>query len=431
MSTSTTATDLASLKDEIDLTSGMALVGNLVRPDKFIGTIPLGHLLRIAGDPVSAEDPKKLAMASEEDRVYAKVRATVQRAIEGNKRKNIPIFAEYIAEGIAGERGQGWSLPPITLYSQERLPVTPVSLGFGLKAHFMTVPYGWVVVVIDGETQYIAMRRLFMTPEAWGLSLDELRNMPVAVEFYHGLPQEAAEQIFHDRNTLEVKPNASVSMAMDTHDPGTRLVRYVMSKATVPLIASDDYQPIGTLVETSKRQVAASSGRWFLMTSMRALIVCTVTGPAGMAAKNSYLAPDLLPKIDESDMQSELLDITQSIFRRFADHFATHPSMLNRPATMAAVGVVASRCTSWYRGQNPLTRVGLIDLLSGINWSPEEQYWGGIGGKTSAKGLVTSGGPKESGRRIVHAIENPDSVEGRKIRGSIYTGGSTASAYSD
>lgn len=82
------------------------------RPDAVIGTMGLPTLLQLVPSPRTEEDTRALKYASGTLRRHAEVRALVQRMLKSTQKgRNVTSYAAYIASGVNGEYGSGWSTP--------------------------------------------------------------------------------------------------------------------------------------------------------------------------------------------------------------------------------------------------------------------------------------------------------------------------------
>lgn len=83
------------------------------RADAVIGTMSVPTLVQLVPSPRREEDVKTLKAASGGVRRHAQLRSLVQRALKSTQKgKNVGSYAEYIADGVKGEPGAGWSTPP-------------------------------------------------------------------------------------------------------------------------------------------------------------------------------------------------------------------------------------------------------------------------------------------------------------------------------
>ena len=93
-----------------------------VRENVAIGVVDMENLLYIVNDPMKVEqEAARDAKSGHELDGYARMRAEVQRVIgtaASPKSKNIASYADYISDGLSGEFGDAWSVPPVTLWCQ-------------------------------------------------------------------------------------------------------------------------------------------------------------------------------------------------------------------------------------------------------------------------------------------------------------------------
>jgi hypothetical protein len=108
--------------------------------------------------------------------------AVTNRSFDKPRMDNAGDYSGYIEAVETGKRIGG--TPAITLYHPATLDITD---------NGVLVPYGSVLVAIDGETQTEARFMLMGR-------LEESGNWPIAYTLYHGISPEAAQQILHDYN---------------------------------------------------------------------------------------------------------------------------------------------------------------------------------------------------------------------------------------
>ncbi|MFE8010533.1 hypothetical protein [Streptomyces sp. NPDC057418] len=152
-------------------------------------------------NPRREEDTKTLKAASGAVRRHAELRSLVQRALKSTQKgKNVGSYAEYIADGVKGELGAGWSTPPITFWHAGPLAALSDELLPGTGLRTLTITPGTAVVAIDGEPQTTAWHELYDDSEHFGLTYAELATVRVPFELYVDLSVADARQIFYDRN---------------------------------------------------------------------------------------------------------------------------------------------------------------------------------------------------------------------------------------
>ena len=96
---------------------GVQLTVTPFRRDAVIGTVGLPALLQLVPSPKLEEDKRAMKYSPGTMRRHAEIRSLVQRTLKATQKgKNVVGYARYIAAGINGEFGSGWSTPPITLW---------------------------------------------------------------------------------------------------------------------------------------------------------------------------------------------------------------------------------------------------------------------------------------------------------------------------
>ncbi|MFF2774567.1 DNA sulfur modification protein DndB [Streptomyces sp. NPDC058052] len=387
------------------------------RADAVVGTMSVPTLVQLVPSPRAEEDARKLKVASGLVRRHAELRSTVQRTLKSSQKgKNVGPYAEYIAGGLKGDLGAGWSTPPITLWHAGPLAALSDELVTGTGLRTLTIAPGTMVIAIDGETQTTAWHELYDNPEAYGLTYAELAQVRIPFELYVDLAPADARQIFYDRNVQGVAVAKNLAMSMDQRDFGTRLAHRVAESVKVEV--DGKLVPFARLVNASKRQVAQSDKEVITLSALRALVVTAVFGRSGLSRSAETVHEDELPRGVRPD-QVEIVVVP--LLTRFIDaHFEhlANRSALTAPAVLAGVGIAAHQVVPW---GDPATALGPDDLdrlLAGIRWEREAAYWDGVAAKAGTSGRLNfSGGVKDSGGRVADAILYPATEAGRKIRG--------------
>ncbi|WP_426367184.1 DNA sulfur modification protein DndB [Streptomyces sp. E-08] len=264
------------------------------RTDAVIGTMSVPALVQLVPSPRTEEDARRLKASSGLVRRHAELRSTVQRTLKSSQKgKNVGPYAEYIADGLKGDLGAGWSTPPITLWHAGPLAAIGDELVAGTGLRTLTVAAGTMVIAIDGETQTTAWHDLYDDPEAYGLTHAELAQVRIPFELYVDLAPADARQIFYDRNVQGVAVAKNLAMSMDQRDFGTRLAHRVAESVKVEL--DGKRVSFSQLVNASKRQVAQSDKEVVTLSALRALVVTTVYGRAGLSRSAETVHEDELP----------------------------------------------------------------------------------------------------------------------------------------
>ncbi|MEU6559098.1 DNA sulfur modification protein DndB [Nocardia nova] len=402
---------------------GVTLTAMPFRPTAVVGTIGLPTLLGMVHSPKREEDPRAMKYQDGATRRHAEIRALVQRMIKSTQKgKNVPEYAQYIAAGINGEFGDGWSTPPVTLWipadpeDEEPAVIVGEELVKGTGICNITVPSGTPVVAIDGETQVTALHELNDAPEIYGLTVRKLREVRIPFELYWNLQVEDARQVFYDRNVKGVPVAKNLAMSMDQRDFATQLAHRIAEKVYVQHDGAR--VQFSTLVQSRKRQLGKTDPEVITLSGLRALVVTTLLGRPGIqkssASVNEENLPDNVTVDEASDAVIGLLtQVLDDLFPYFAKR-----SAVSTPAVLAGLGVAGHQALPWAAGGTQITPAQFRDLLIDIQWDRKATYWDGIAGKATGKddGISFAGGVKDSGGRVAEAILYPDTQMGRKIR---------------
>jgi DNA sulfur modification protein DndB len=388
-----------------DPAEGTPLPTFVVDDTTCIGVMSVGHLLQAVPDPIASEKPERIA---EDPRLkrYGELRGEVQRLVEGAKAKNAKGYAEYLVEGYRGERPS--ITPPITLYHPDPLKV--VDLAPGVRA--VLLPYASFLTAIDGETQRIAL--------GYAAQMEpRILDKRVAFVLHHGKDERVARQGFYDLNTREVKPNAAVAISMDSQDPATKITRLLAEQCEV----------IRGRVNMRRRQLRKRDADMVTISALRTGVVTTLLGEPGLQVGSRPVAlPD---KIQFEELEAAVFRAWAPILDVLEDDLAPErrPEVLVcAPSILAGIGVLAHRTLPSpprRKETSSLTIEEVVERLDGVRWERQLEDedgnpvspWDGIAGKFTLGGRFSVGGPKEVGYAVAKALQEPDSPEGRQIRG--------------
>jgi DNA sulfur modification protein DndB len=372
-----------------------------------VAVMSVQHLLQVVPDPIASEKPDRVA----EDprlRKYAARRQEVQRLVEGAKAKNAHKYARYLIEGYAdGERPA--ITPAITLYHPDHL--TRVDLAPGVRA--VVLRHGDYLAAIDGETQRIG----------WGYGASErpeLLRRKVGVVIHHGKPEMEARQGFYDLNTREVKPNQAVAISMDSQDPATKITREVIEASVVK-----------DRVNMRRRQLRRKDEDLLTISALRTGIVTTILGESGLQVG---ARPVELPEGTELELvEHAVVEVWSAILEFLEEDLEPERRpevVVSAPSILAGIGVLAHRAMPApprKAGEPALTVEEVLELLENVEWDrlytdavndEPRSVWDGIAGKFTPAGRFSIGGPKEVGYAVAKALREPDSTEGRRVRGT-------------
>lgn len=411
------AGDVAPLQFEVD--KGQPVRVMPIGANLSFAVMAWGRLAKIVPDPRRAEDPKALQYASAADREQAEIRNEVQRMIHRTKKaENAFAYARYIANGLRGIYGTGWTTPPFALWVPEELEHVAARGPFG-EDFIAYLPYDVNGVLVDAETQHLAHVILAESPETYGVTAKEITGRMVGIEIYHGIELAEARQIFHDRNLLGVIPNKTVALNSDSRDVATGIAASIMESVIVQHPKTRLDVPLRTLVSVNKRQLGVKDDEWMTLSTLRSFVITALFGRAGIELTSSAVTPDKLPaEIDEDEARMQITEVANKLFSTFSKQFSDRGgSVIAAPAVLAALGAVTHKSMSWSTG--PRRSVAdLLELLAYVRWERDPALWDGIAGKVTSTGaLSVAGGVKDNGSKTATALEDSNSQAYHKIRG--------------
>ncbi|MFI5526680.1 DNA sulfur modification protein DndB [Streptomyces platensis] len=410
---------------------GITVPAMIVRPGVAVTTVELFTLVQTVPDPRKEEGKKNLSQASALLKAHAEIRLLVQRTLAGAKGKNANEYADYIAAGLRGDLLSGWSTPPVTIWIPSQADGTPTATatevaeaaGSGLYEVF--IPVGAHEVPIDGETQCTALHQIVANPEEYGLTINQLRDVRIPVELYWDLSVEQARQVFHDRNVKGITVDKNLAMSMDQRDLGTQLAHKIADRVKFP--TPDGVVPLASLMQSQRRQLAASDDKLITLSGLRALVTTALLGRAGIAKTSATVTESTLntEKVSAEEQKERVVSLLSDVLTKLAPELAKGPkgTALNAPAILTGLGVAVHHATEWAETDR-ITEEALMDMVTSVKWDRSAQYWDGVGGKALVKdgqvtGVSFAGGAKDSGGRVADAILYPSTELGRKIRGIV------------
>ncbi|WP_176710345.1 DNA sulfur modification protein DndB [Streptomyces sp. Wb2n-11] len=403
----------------------------IVRPGVAVTTVELFSLVQTVPDPRKEEGKKNLAQAGALLKAHAEIRLLVQRTLAGAKGKNANEYADYIAAGLRGDLLNGWSTPPVTIWipsqtdGKPTATATEVAEAAGSGLYEVFIPVGAHEVPIDGETQCTALHQIVSDPESYGLTIEQLRNVRVPVELYWDLSVEQARQVFHDRNVKGITVDKNLAMSMDQRDLGTQLAHKIADRVKIP--TADGIVSLSSLVQSQRRQLAASDDKLITLSGLRALVTTALLGRSGIAKTSATVTESTLntETVSAEEQKERVVSLLSEVLTKLAPELAKGPkgTALNAPAILTGLGVAVHHATEW-ADSDQITAEALMDMVTSVKWDRSAQYWDGVGGKAlvnegQVTGVSFAGGAKDSGGRVAEAILYPSTELGRKIRGIV------------
>lgn len=381
----------------MDLSAGSYVKGLRLDEHTFVAVSTFGQLKAVTRDPGQLQPNARGVSEDLEDEVA--INELIQRALRGNKKANVTDYVTYIEEVVTGRR-QG-VLPPMHLYSEERLhTLTHEGVQYAL------VPPDWRLASIDGQTQLTAHYRLNSREHATNPETKQAhREYPLSAIIHHGLPVATARQYFHDLNVLAVRPNTSLGLGMDTHDPLIRLIDDL--EVEVPALTKR--------VDRSARQLTKGSAKLVSLQALRQMVINIARGMSGIQY-GSRPAP--MDGIDLEDLHVVARDWLNAFFNTFSTQIGDRENyLINTGAVLAAVGAMGHQVLKAVPAERSQVRNALIASLQAVDWRKGPR-WVGIAGKINDKGKFVVGGTKELAYAVYNVLSNSDNDGYRLIRGT-------------
>lgn len=375
----------------LNATEGHIIAGTIIDGHRFVGRVKAAQLFQLAPDPRDSENKKKVDN-SKHLQEMAEVREEVQRLFEGQKKKNVQAYAEYI---VAISEGADGITPPITLYTDRMLETEEREDG----SCRIQVPWGENLVAIDGETQLAARH------EAANLR-EETKQEFVPVYICFGKDRLWARQAFHDLNTLAVRPNIALSIGMDARDPLTQITRDIERRVGF----------FRDRVNKVRRQLRSSDSDVVTISSLRGACVTLAKGINGVqyGARPVPLEPDLVETVRDAAI-SWFTAVAEVIGPAIQDR---DHKLAGAPAVLAAIGAIGNPLVAIDDPQARDARaLQLANSLASVIWERGKR-WEGIAGKFTPKGAFSVGGAKETAYAVYSALIDPTDLGFSRVRDS-------------
>ena len=380
----------------LDLAAGVFVKALPLHKTMAVGSTSFAQLRQITHDPRDLQTNVRRKDDDLEQQI--ELHDDVQRALSGNKRSNVPKYADYIGKVVDGGSGV---LPPIHLWSPATLQIARTSDGQA----YLIVPSGEYLLSIDGETQLTGHYLL-----GKGGASDELklrhRAFPLSIVVHHGVPTWLARQYFHDLNVLAVRPNTSVGLSMDSSDPLMRIVMRLVEE--VPFLKGR--------VDRTARQLPKNSPKVVTLQAIRQSVVNVAKGIQGIQF-GSRPAP-----VEDVDLDA-LYDVVHDWLGRYFDAFAAEVEYRDKylagsGTVLAAIGAMGNQLLGVEPGaEREHLAAQLFQSLLDVDWSKGE-HWTGIAGAPTANGMFSVKGTKETAYGVYNALTDPQSTGYRRIRPS-------------
>lgn len=367
--------------------------GNMVLP---VTVVREGHevtmvvnrrtLLALTPDAEALEKAKDL---SPDDVEVRNVLGLVQRTFVGAKKKNVPSFARYIAEGLESPEDL-WLVPPITLFYHGKLRLVRLDETDASRVG-IEIPLGEKLVPIDGGTQAAAWRHVQMKGDA----------PIIKVVLHYDRDIRWGRQGFSDLNTRAVRPNAAISIGMDSRDIASDFVTRLVGET-------------GIDVDYTKRQLGVKDTALLTVSGLRSGIVTSVFGMAGLQYGSRPVSSYIPEGTDIEELADRVISGWTAVLNVIEEPLSRRTqTVVSTPVVLAALGGVVKAL------QDPAE---IEKLLAPVSWErrigdffPWDQIAGKVTMRATGPGFAFAS-PKESGYVAFRALTEPNSAEGRRIR---------------
>jgi DNA sulfur modification protein DndB len=371
---------------------GHLVTGTAINEHEFEGRVKAAQLFTFAEDPRKTESEGEYRGNTNLE-AMRHLRLQVQRLFQGEKRKNVESYSQYI---VGLHRGEDGLTPTIVLWSPNVLEYEEVENGDGMAR--LLIPFTERLIAIDGETQlaarYVARDIDQDTAETW-----------VAIKVCHGRNVDCAKQVFHDLNVLGVQPNAALAIGMDNRDPLTAVARDV--EANVPLFKGR--------VNRQSRQLKARDREIMTISTLRGACITLAEGISGIKHGSNPVSIRNKEKVDH--IRTVALEWFSAVAEKIGPAIEDRQrTVASAPAVMAAIGALGHELVEI---SNPVARqrrtTELAEKIALVNWE-KGQHWEGIAGKFTPKDKFSLGGPKETAYAIYAAIGDVTTEAYRRVR---------------
>ena len=382
--------------ENLDLSAGHYVKGIQLSDSVFLAKTNFNQIKQVTRNPAHLQaGAKRNVFDSDEIEAERDIHDLIQRALTGNKAKNVLPYRNYIESVVEGGVGV---LPPMHLWCPDPLDVVQQGV-----FTYTLIPNGEHLLAIDGETQLAAHYQLDQqatTPEIRKLH----RDFPLACIVHHGLAVSTARQYFHDLNVLAVRPNTSLGLSMDTKDPVMKVVGDIEA---MPALQGR--------VEKQARQLKKNSPKIVTLQSLRQMVVNVAKGISGVqyGARPAPIEEESLPVLKE--VATNWIGAYLNTFNR---EIADRENFLaGSGPVLAAVGAMGEVILSSAPQERPQIQKALLDSLRAVDWRKGD-HWVGIAGNFTPGGVFSVKGTKEVAYAVFNALTDPANSSYKRVRPS-------------
>lgn len=396
---------------ELDLSAGTYVKGIVLNAATFMAVSPFQQLRVITRDPDVLQMNSKRGADDPDIVGEREIHTLIQRALAGSKKTNVPVYQQYIQHVVTGAKPG--VLPPMHLWTEQELAVVEPG-----STVYLLVPNGEHLLAIDGETQLAAHHALGRAEAVDTATKAKHRQWPLSAVIHHGISTTTARQYFYDLNVLSVRPNASLSLGMNTQDPIMGIVDDVTAASEV----------LSTRVERQARQLPRKSEKVVTLTNLRQMVITIAKGISGI----QYGArPMPTEGVDLAELRAVATAWIPQYFAAFPLEIRDRDaSLAGSGPVLAAVGALGQRLLTTTAEDRSGVRQELLDDLRAVDWS-KGPHWNGVAGGYTASGVFSVKGTKEVAYAVHNALSDPRSPAYAQVRGGTPPASESAPTASD
>jgi hypothetical protein len=324
----------------------------------------LQHMIRDPRDLEANHEKREQDRDPDLEAIY-QIRKDRQRAVSGKKKENIGSYANFI-QSLYVDPDRGCT-PPIHLWSET--PFQYVDGGLNGPS-FIELDNSATVVILDGETQYMA--RITAANH-----VPAIRQEIIPVEIHHGQSKTWAGEAFYCMNVLGVTASPNTSMSMHASDPLVQTTYRVQQ--AIPIFTHEEAVKVGggSLTKTSV----------VLFNVLRQSIAAFFLGRRATQIGAKDISPD-----DVKLITSAGTDACIEWFRLVTEILACHykggktKTMAVQAPVWVALGLYGH--DAFINGHLAAGASGEREELRAINWNRGE-HWLDVALQRSAKGTLS------------------------------------------
>jgi hypothetical protein len=360
---------------------------------RFSARMRFSTLQRMIRDPrdLEANHAKRAQDRDPDLEAIFEIRNGRQRAVMGKKKENVASYANFI-QSLHTDPERGCT-PPIHLWSET--PFEYVDGGLNGPS-YIDIDNSATVVVLDGETQYMARITA-------GSRVPALREEMIPVEIHHGRSKTWAGEAFYCMNVLGVTASPNTSMSMHASDPLVQTT-YTLKHA-VRIFTPDDAVKEGGGGLTKDNVV--------LFNVLRQAVGAFFLGRRATQIGAKDIAGDDVALIT-SDGTDACVEWFRMVTETLADHYQggkTKTMALQAPVWVA-LGLYGHE--AYGHGHIATGAQGELEELRSINWDRGD-HWLDIALQRSAKGSLSVANVKGYAVPTYEAI-SPDAFTAARLK---------------